>query len=213
MKIRNLFIVVAMTFGVITSAHAKSVFEQILGGVLQGTAQGVEVATLRKVIDNPSLQSADMKNYLANYRNGDAYMFNGAYANAADSYAAACLIATRTNDQYLKKLWTSYGWAQDTNSKFEKACGLAGISTTTTYTGGSSYVPSGTSTYSTGSSNTTTTTKSRVCSLCKGTGLKIHESYVGSSQRKYCPTCGKTVLGGHSHITCDMCKGTGVLNY
>ena len=78
--------------------------------------------------------------------------------------------------------------------------------------GGGGYVYGG-GTGNTGSSPSgSTPTKSRTCSLCGGTGMKITEHY-SAGQRKYCATCGKTVGTGHMHVWCDMCKGTGKLNY
>lgn len=210
MNIRYFIIGIAVSMCTAINANAQSFLEKMLDSVIKGAAQGIETGTLQKYINDPSLQSADMANYLSHYRKGDALMAEQDYYNAAQNYASAWIIATRTNDQYLKILWTKYGWAQDTNKKLANAKSLAGIDTSTY--GGSADYSSG-YTNSSGSSTTTTTTSSRKCSLCKGTGLKIKESYVGHSQRKYCTTCGKEVMGGHSHVRCDLCNGTGILNY
>lgn len=212
MKVKNSIGVMVVLFLASVHVNAQNVWGQLLSGLVNGVAQGIELRTLKNVIDNPSLQSEDMKNYLANYRNGDAFMAVYDYKNAAESYAAAWLTGTGTGDPYLKKLWMDYGWAEDTTAKLENACSFAGIdlhSSGSSANGG--YDTGFSSGYS--SDNSSPSTKSRVCSLCHGTGLKIKESYVGSSQRKYCSTCGKTVMGGHSHVRCDMCKGTGTLNY
>lgn len=212
MKTRKLFVLICCLMGVSINANAQKLFQQILGGVLQGAAQGIEVGTLNRYINNSSIQSADMKNYLYYYRNGCILMEQNDYYNAAQNYAKSWLIANGTKDQYLKTLWVNYGWAQDTNKKLEYACSLAGIDLSSSGGGAANYSSGYTNSYS-GSSTSTTTTSSRVCSLCNGTGLKIKESYVGASQRKYCATCGKQVSGGHSHVRCDMCSGTGRLNY
>lgn len=211
MNIKKVISLLVILFVFSTNVSAQSILGQLLNGFVQGASQGIEIGTLKNIINNPDLQSADMRNYLANYRNGDAYMSKGDYKNAAESYAAAWLIGYRTSDVYLKKLWTDYGWAKDTNAKMQNACSLAGIDT---YSSGSSntgvYETGVTNSYSSGSSSSSN--QSRVCSLCKGTGLKIKE-YYGAGQRKYCSTCGKEVSTGHMHVRCDMCKGTGRLNY
>ena len=54
--------------------------------------------------------------------------------------------------------------------------------------------------------------KDFVLAVGGGTGMKITEHY-SAGQRKYCATCGKTVGTGHMHVRCDMCNGTGNLNY
>lgn len=77
---------------------------------------------------------------------------------------------------------------------------------------GGGYVYSGSTGTTSSSSSSSTPAQSRVCSLCGGTGLKITEHY-SAGQKKYCETCGKTVFTGHMHVWCDMCKGTGRLNY
>lgn len=211
MKIKNALILLVAIFATSANVNAQNVWGQLLNGLVQGASQGLEIRTLNKIINDPSLQSADMKNYLANYRNGDAYMSNGNYKNAAESYAAAWLIGTRTGDACLKKLWTNYGWAKDTNAKVEKACSLAGINLHSSSSGDVGVYDTGVSnSYSSGSSSSSN--QSRICSLCKGTGLKIKE-YYGAGQRKYCTTCGKKVSTGHMHVMCDMCNGTGRLNY
>lgn len=211
MKYKLIVIIVAFLTASVQT-NAQNVWGQILNGLVQGASQSIEVATLKKVLNNPNLQSADMKKYLTNYHNGDAFMKLGSYKNAAECYATAWLTASGTNDTYLKKLWVNYGWAQDTTAKLENAQSLAGIST---YSSGSSisdgYVGGDYNSYSSGSSSSSAS-KSRVCSLCNGTGMKITEHY-GAGQRKYCSTCGKTVSTGHMHVRCDMCKGTGTLNY
>lgn len=209
-KILSLFLIL---FVASTNLNAQNVWGQILNGLVQGAAKGVELGTLKNIINNPSLQSADMKNFLAKYRNGDAYMSKGDYKNAAECYAGAWLIANKTRDVYLQKLWTDYGWGKDTTLKVENACSLAGIqlnSSSGNYSGGyNSGLSNG---YSSGSSSSSSSNQSRVCSLCHGTGMKITEHY-GAGQRKYCSICGKTVSTGHMHVRCDMCNGTGRLNY
>ena len=215
MKHKNILTVIVILFTTFTNVNAQNFFGQLLNSFVQGASQGIEIATLKKVINNPSLQSTDMKNYLANYRNGDAYMTKGDYRNAVESYSAAWNIAVASRDMYLKKLWSDYGWAQDTTTKMNKARSLAGISTNSSagyFSGGYDY--EGSNSYSSGSSSSSSSSsqKSRVCSLCKGTGLKIKEHY-GAGQRKYCSTCGKEVSTGHMHVRCDLCNGTGSLNY
>ncbi len=76
---------------------------------------------------------------------------------------------------------------------------------------GGGYVHNGNTGNAGSSSSSPTPTKSRVCSLCSGTGMKIAEHY--GQGKKYCSICGKSVLMGHMHVRCDMCKGTGRLNY
>lgn len=211
MNIKKVISLLVILFVFSTNVSAQSILGQLLNGFVQGASQGLEIGTLKRIINNPDLQSADMRNYLANYRNGDAYMSKGDYKNAAESYAAAWLIGYRTSDVYLKKLWTDYGWAKDTKAKMQNACSLAGIDTDSSGSSNTGVYDTGvTNSYSSGGSSSSN--QSRVCSLCKGTGLKIKE-YYGAGQRKYCSTCGKEVSTGHMHVRCDMCKGTGRLNY
>lgn len=48
------------------------------------------------------------------------------------------------------------------------------------------------------------------CRLCKGTGRKIQETYLGNaSQSKWCNECSKEVYAGHKHVICDLCGGDG----
>lgn len=58
--------------------------------------------------------------------------------------------------------------------------------------------------------NETTTHK---CRVCKGTGKKIKEDYLGGSKEKWCNICGRTVYITHKHISCVNCDGTGKVKY
>lgn len=55
----------------------------------------------------------------------------------------------------------------------------------------------------------------RNCSVCNGTGQKIKETWMGSgtSNKKWCNICNKSVLQGHQHVRCDNCHGTGKVKY
>lgn len=192
---------------------AQSFLEQALTGIVQGISQGLEIGTLKKVISTPSMQSQEMKEYLKKYNQGEMCMSNNDYYNAAQNYAGAWSVAISSSDPYLKKLWTSYGWMEDTKKKVISSCSLAGLENpfaVNTYQSVGTYNYGTTNTYSSGSNSSSS--KSRVCSLCKGTGLKIKE-YYSSGQRKYCSTCGKQVGTGHIHVRCDLCSGSGRLNY
>lgn len=215
MRIKNVVIMMLVMFATSMNVSAQGVWKQLVGGFMQGVSQGVEIATLEKIVKNPSLQSADMKNFLNCYRNGEAYMSNGNYAMAAESYAGAWNIASTSNDVYLKKLWTDYDWAKITSTQMNKARQLAGTSVNYSNGGyGVGDVYDTPNSYSSGSqsSSSSSSSSSRVCRLCKGTGLKIKE-YYSAGQRKYCSTCGKEVGTGHTHVVCDLCNGTGRLNY
>ena len=74
MNIKKVISLLVVLFVLSTNVSAQNIWGQLLNGLVQGTSQGLEIGTLKKIINNPNLQSADMRNYLANYRNGDAYM-------------------------------------------------------------------------------------------------------------------------------------------
>lgn len=197
--------------------QAQNIWKSILNGVAQGTSQVLEANTIKKVLNNPSLQSADVQNYLKFYRLGEVYAAQGDYANAAESYCGAYNIASASRDKVLKTVWNKYGWADDTKNKVVAACANAGIPNpfvpaTNYQSAGSSYSPGVSSSYSSGSSSSSRSTTHRVCTLCNGTGLKIKEHY-SAGQRKYCNICCAEKGTGHMHVRCDLCSGTGKLNY
>lgn len=202
-----------LTFG---SVDAQNVWGSLLKGVTQGAAQALEVKTIKRVLNNPSLQSADMKNYLKLYNMGETYVAQGDYANAAESYCGAYNIASASNDNVLKTVWTKYGWAADTKNKVVASCANAGIpnpfNAAENYQSAGTYNPGMSSSYSSGGSSSSSTKTSRVCSLCNGTGLKIKEHY-SAGQKKYCNICNMMKGTGHMHVRCDLCSGTGRLNY
>lgn len=83
----------------------------------------------------------------------------------------------------------------------------------TTGSTGSTYSSSYTTTSSSSSSGSSSTpavkTTSR-CSVCSGTGTIVkYTSNYGSSEKKYCNICNKTVMLGHYHATCTTCRGKG----
>lgn len=57
-------------------------------------------------------------------------------------------------------------------------------------------------------------THSRVCSVCKGKGNYTHEQYMGAAvagKKKWCSECGGNVSYGHTHRRCETCSGTGII--
>lgn len=42
---------------------------------------------------------------------------------------------------------------------------------------------------------------------------KTLQVLIGAGQRMYCSICNKNVSVGHKHVPCDLCGGTGKLNY
>lgn len=205
---RNRILFMSLFLVATLSMSAQSFLESMLSGVLQGVTKGIEANQLQKIIDTPSLQSQDMQNYLAYYRKGTECAKSGNNYDAAQNYASAFMIGWGTNDQILKKLWNDYGWYKDTKNKVVSYCSLAGIPNP--FEVGSS---GNAGNYSNGSgSSPSTSTTSRVCNLCHGSGLKIKE-YYGAGNRTFCSICQKNVSIGHKHVQCDLCGGTGTLNY
>lgn len=82
MRIKRLFLLVVLCKMAIC-LPAQGLFGQILNGITQGLVQGIEVNMLQKVIDNPSLQSADMQKFLSSYRKGTECCNNQNYYDAA----------------------------------------------------------------------------------------------------------------------------------
>lgn len=213
MRIKSIIITLFTCMSV--HVNAQNILEQILSGLAQGANAALESSTLNKIINNPSMQSTDMKNYLSSYRKGDEYASAGDYMNAAECYCGAWLTATRTKDNALKTLWTKYGWMKDTKSKIESACSLAGIENpfAVTYNqqvGGGTVGSGMSNSYSSGSSSSSSS--SHVCRLCNGTGRKIVEHYA-AGERKFCNECNARRSAGHSHVFCDLCSGKGVCSY
>ena len=63
-------------------------------------------------------------------------------------------------------------------------------------------------------STTSTTSRSRTCSVCHGKGWYVHSQYMGSAtagKKMWCSTCGEEVNYGHSHRRCDTCHGSGTI--
>ena len=104
--------------------------------------------------------------------------------------------------------------------------GMPAYSGYNSYTAYPTYAPSYTPTYdwsstpiatgagvgtSTSSSSSSSSSSSGTCRLCNGTGKQIKETYVGGSvPDKWCSTCSKKVYGGHSHVRCTLCGGSGI---
>lgn len=206
---RTIFlVVVALVAG--TSAIKADIWGELGKGLLKGLQQtnaAVEQATVEKYINTPAAHSADMKKYLNYINNGNEAYQQGKYATAWNNYFSAQRIGLNTTDHYLKLLHNKYGWSKEIGQMLVATQGMGddGSTISTGYT--DSYSGGGSSTTSTSSSST-----GRVCSLCKGTGLKIAEHY-SAGQTKWCSTCNKTVGTGHQHVRCDLCKGTGHLDY
>lgn len=51
------------------------------------------------------------------------------------------------------------------------------------------------------------------CGVCKGSGMKIQEIWMGGSDTKWCSTCNKKVYITHQHVRCDNCNGKGYNQY
>lgn len=181
-----------------------------------------ETILLKQIIDNPNLQSADMKNYLAFLNAGHNSYNNGKYAEAMSHYSEASKIISSTNDQNLRKLYNNYGWAKVLNDSYNNAYAqykltnpsLPQTGSSNSYSNGG-YSSGSVGTYSGGtvnnySSGTTTSSKTqkyqktahpRKCVKCLGRGT--------------CGMChGKgtyyVMAGKNSRtITCPHCSGTG----
>lgn len=88
-KVNKMMLVMVAFCAMAMPIQAQSFIEQVLGSVLQGAAAGIEVTTLKKVVNTPSMQSQEMKNFLACYRQGGSEESTGNYYDAAQSYAKA----------------------------------------------------------------------------------------------------------------------------
>lgn len=75
------------------------------------------------------------------------------------------------------------------------------------------YTPTSTSTSTPKKDEDPSKSTEKACRLCKGSGIKIKEVWMGGSQTKWCETCKKNVYIGHQHVRCDICKGTGYITY
>ena len=176
-----------------------------------------ETVALNAILKNPNLQSQDMQNYIAFVNAGDRCVNSKDYDAALSNYKKASNIIGRTYDTNLKKLYYDYGWGNALNksynyaySKYQQEHPILSRSNVSSggNAGGSYYVPP-----TEGTSSSITTSKSRTCNLCHGSGKKIKQMYAAGKE-KICYDCGGiTVSAGHYHVTCDLCHGSGTLNY
>lgn|SRR5574344_100717 len=182
-----------------------------------------ETIILKKIINNPNLQSVDMRNYIAYVNSGTSSYNSGNYADAVNSYLAAMKIANNTSDYNLKLLYNKYQWAQTLLQDYNNANSMyqAQLRTqqqqqqtqqsTQQSMGGTVY------NYSTPSSSSSTTTQStgktahpKRCTQCGGTG----RCHLCNGRGVYSPTMsGKEVrcskCGGNGR--CVLCGGSGSL--
>ena len=94
-----ILLLLIVTFGL--KANSQN-FGEILGRSL---GQVGEAILLKKIIENPNLQSADMQNYIY-YLNSGHQSYNSAnYGEAVSYYSKASNIIISTRDQNLLKLY------------------------------------------------------------------------------------------------------------
>lgn len=198
---------IILIFGLSNSSVMAGVWGDLAKGLLNSANAASEQALLQKYINTPSMHSNDMKSFLNYVNNGQKAFEQGDYSTAHANFYNANVKASYTKDRYLKLLHQKYGWMEEINNAILQCRSMLGMSND--FSGGASgYVGGGTS----GSSSSSSSSSSRVCSLCNGTGLKIAEHY-SAGTTKWCSTCSKNVGTGHQHVRCDMCGGTGSLNY
>lgn len=190
---------------ILASVPVKAdIWGELAKGLVNSASVATEQALLQKYINTPSMHSKDMKAFLNYLNNGQNAYAEGDYSTAHSNFYNANVTASYTNDQYLKLIHQKYGLKEEINNAILQCRTMLGLSND--FSGGANN-------YVGGSSNSTSTsTSSRKCNLCKGTGLKIAEHY-SAGTTKWCATCQKTVGTGHQHVRCDLCGGTGTLNY
>lgn len=199
---RSRHFICGLIFIILASISAKAdIWGDLAKGLVNSANAATEQALLQKYINTPSAHSKDMKAFLNNLRNGQQAYAEGDYSTAHANFYNANVTASVTNDRYLKLIHQKYGLRDQINSAILECRSMLGMSND--FSGSSS-------SYS--SSGSSSSSSSRKCSLCKGTGLKITEHY-SAGTTKWCATCKKTVGTGHQHVRCDLCGGTGTLNY
>lgn len=163
-----------------------------------------EAILLNQIVENPNLQSADMKNYLAYLRAGHSSYNSGDYEEAVSYYTSASKIISATRDQNLLKLYNNYGWGKVLNESYNNAY------TKYQATKKQSYSSSGSSSSSSsifgGTAGSVQEHKCGVChatgkcSTCNGTGISTNTGRTcgACGGRRICQTCNGTGVSGHS---------------
>ena len=219
-----ILLLLIVTFGL--KANSQN-FGEILGRSL---GQVGEAILLKKIIENPNLQSADMQNYIY-YLNSGHQSYNSAnYGEEVSYYSKASNIIISTRDQNLLKLYNNYGWGKVLSDSYNNAYAKYKLTnptvpqnnTSNSYSssgyssGGSSYSGGTINNYSSGSKTSTSsqgyqkTAHPRKCNKCLGRGTcgMCHGSgtyYVmagKNSKNVTCPHCGGTGK-------CQICMGSG----
>lgn len=193
---------------ILVSVPVKAdIWGKLAKGLVNSASVATEQAVLQKYINTPSMHSKDMKAFLNYLKNGKNAYAEGDYSTAHSNFYNANVTASCTNDQYLKLIHQKYGLKEEISEAILQCRTMLGLSND--FSGGvDNYIGNGSS----NSTPSSTSTSSRKCTLCNGTGLKIKE-YYSAGMTKWCATCQKNVGTGHQHVRCDMCNGTGTLDY
>ena len=171
-----------------------------------------EAVLLKKIVENPNLQSKDMKNFLAYFRAGHNSYNNGNYEDAISYYTSASKIISATYDQNLLKIYNKYGWKKILNDSYNNAYAKYQATKSTNQQSlvdkySSSTKSSSNSTVSSeGTSGSVQAQKCGVChatgkcSTCHGTGISPNTKRTcgACSGRRICTTCDGTGISGHT---------------
>lgn len=173
-------------------------FWQSLNKVLQETNKQLatqnEVNRLNRIINNSSLQTADMQSYILFLKAGIEAANESNHGDALLHYSECRKVIARTSDADLKKIYNQYGWKDELDKYYTKSYTqfklyhpgepIPGTVSTSTTTGGGYGTPY------------TPTQHANKCGICSSTGK--------------CSNCNGTGISPWSHSTCGACGGRGV---
>lgn len=199
---KKLFILFfAVAFGL--NAYSQNFGQQM--GQMMGDA-----IVLKTLINNPNLQSYDMKNFMAFVKAGSECNNKGKYGDAMSHFTEASKIINQTRDQNLRKLYYNYGWREELEKCYNHAYtqyklanpSLPQTSTSNSYSNGGYSSGSGGS-YSGGSVGTYS--GGTVNNNSSGNNSNSSKSYQKTAHPRKCGACSGSGK-------CGTCNGKGTYN-
>lgn len=153
-----------------------------------------ELNRLNQIINNPSLQSADMQSYMAFCNAGVEAASLGKHDEALAHFTESRKIAARTSDTNLKKLYNQYGWKDNLDAAYQKSYTQFKIAHPgEPIPGQASSAPAASSGYA--APAYTPTQHANSCGVCSHTGK--------------CSNCNGSGISPYSHSICGACGGSG----